>query len=240
MSVDFIIIELYNIVTQPKSYPWNLKNKAIKLRQLGFSYNEISIKLHIAKSTASEWLRLVKLTSKAINQLKEKRILGQYKTILIAKEKRIKRRKIIDSIAILSNSKITKSKELFKLIASILFWTEGGKSTDNYVYFMNSDPKMVALFVYLLRNSFALDESKFRAMVHLHEYHNKNNQLNYWSKITNIPINKFSKSYLKPHTSKRIRDGYQGCIRIRYYDTKIALELRSLYNTFVDSLKIKY
>jgi len=220
------------------SHSLDVKEKAIKLRRLGFSFNEISIKLHIAKSTSSKWLGSILLNDNALLRLKRRKILGQYKSIQIARNKRQARQKIIDSTTRRIVSKIPKSKNVFKMIASILFWTEGGKSTDNYVYFMNSDPKMVALFVYLLRNSFTLDESKFRAMMHVHEYHNEKFQLNFWSKITNIPTNKFSKSYLKPHTNKRIRVGYQGCIRIRYYDTKIALELRSLYNTFVDSLKI--
>lgn len=133
--------------------------------------------------------------------------------------------------------KLNNSIILFKLLASFLFWTEGGKSTDGYVFFINSDPKMFSLFVYLLRHSFNIDESKFRAMIHIHEYHN-NKQLHFWSSLTDIPINQFSKSYLKPHTGKRKRQNYQGCIRIRirYYDHKIALELRSLYNTFVNKL----
>lgn len=222
------------------SYKIEIKEQAVKLRRSGQSLKEISIQLGISKSTASEWLNTIVLDNKALLHLKEKQILGQYKAIQISKEKRKKRLEIIDSITKKSISKIPKDKNLFKLIASILFWTEGGKSTDNYVYFMNSDPKMVALFVYLLRNSFDLDESKFRAMIHIHEYHNEKSQLVFWSNVTNIPIAQFSKSYLKPHTGKRKRENYQGCIRIRYYDAKIALELRSLYNTFVKSIGLSF
>ena len=78
-----------------------------------------------------------------------------------------------------------------------------------------------------MRFSFKLDERKFRAMLHLHDYHNE-------KKI--IPISQFSKSYKKPHTGKRKREGYPGSTRIRYYYSKIALELRTIYNTFADSL----
>lgn len=220
------------------SHPDETKDKAIKLRLKGLSLNEISSRLRISKSTASLWLNTITLSNKAKLRLKQKQIIGQYKSMKIAKEKRIERRRLVDLATEITVSKIPKSKDIFKLVTSILFWTEGGKSTDSYVYFMNSDPKMVALFVYLLRQSFNLDESKFRAMIHIHEYHDDKKQILFWSTLTNLPASQFSKSYLKPHTGKRKRSNYQGCIRIRYYDTKIALELRSLYNTYVKSLGI--
>lgn len=218
------------------SYSTKIKEKAIKLRRLGFSLNEISKKLSISKSTSSIWLNSIVLNKNAQLRLKKRKILGQYKSMQIAKAKRIKLKSVIRNKVITEVNKIDKSVELFKLLASIFFWTEGGKSTDGYVYFINSDPKMVSLFTYLLRKSFRIDESKFRAMIHIHEYHSEKEQLRFWSKITQIPIKQFSKSYHKPHTKKRIREGYQGSVRVRYYDHKIALELRSFYNTFVETL----
>ncbi|EKD62724.1 MAG: hypothetical protein ACD_52C00077G0001 [uncultured bacterium] len=87
-----------------------------------------------------------------------------------------------------------------------------------------------------MRFSFKLDERKFRAMLHLHDYHNEKKIMIFWSDLTQIPISQFSKSYKKPHTGKRKREGYPGSTRIRYYYSKIALELRTIYNTFADSL----
>lgn len=216
------------------SYPIELKEKAIKFRRLGFSLNEISKKLSISKSTSSIWLNSIILNKNAQSRLAKRKILGQYKSMLIANSKRSYIKREIKNKVTIEINKIHKSKELYKLLASFLFWTEGGKSTDGYVFFVNSDPKMVSLFVYLLRKSFDINESKFRCMIHIHEYHNEKTQLKFWSKIAKIPIKQFSKSYLKPHTGKRIRDGYQGSVRIRYYDHKIALELRSFYNTFTE------
>jgi len=95
---------------------------------------------------------------------------------------------------------------------------------------------MVVTFLKLLRDSFKIDEKKLRAMVHIHEYHNEKQILDYWSKMINIPLKQFTKSFKKPHTGKRARKNYKGSIRIRYYDYKIALELRSIYNTFVGVL----
>jgi hypothetical protein len=215
------------------SYPIETKEKAKKLRTEGYSLNEISQSLGIYKSTASVWLNNIKLNQKAQKRLERRHILGQYKAMVTAKAKRNTMKDEIDRKSTNSIKNIMLNKELYKLLCSFLFWTEGGKSTDSYVFFTNSDPKMVATFIKLIRNSYRLDENKFRAMVHIHEYHNEEDIKEYWSKVTGIPLTQFSKSYKKPNTGKRVRDGYKGTIRVRYYDYKIALELRSFYNTFV-------
>ena len=54
----------------------------------------------------------------------------------------------------------------------------------------------------------------------------------------NIPLSQFSKSYLKTNTKTSTRERYQGCIGICYYDSKIALGLRSIYNTFAKNLGV--
>lgn len=210
-----------------------MKEKAVKLRTKGYSLSEISGILKIYKSTASIWLSNISLSATAQKRLKKRHILGQYKSMKTARQKRKLLKESFDKIAINSLRQLRLNKELYKLLCSFLFWTEGGKSTDSYVFFTNSDPKMVATFVKLLRGSYELDERKFRAMVHVHEYHDEEEVKRFWSKIINIPFSQFSKSYRKSNTGKRIRKGYMGTIRIRYYDYKIALELRSIYNSFV-------
>jgi len=217
-------------------YKQEIKEKAIKLRKRGYSIKEIAKIINIAQGTSSSWVSSIELNPKAQKRLKKRKILGQYKSIKIAKKKKLRTREQnnIKALSLLNN--IPKNKELYKLVCSILFWTEGGKSTDSYVYFTNSDPSMVALFVTLIRKSFLVQERKFRALVHIHEYHNEREIKKFWSNLTKIPISQFSKTYLKPHTHKRIRKGYKGSIRIRYYDHKIALELRSIYNVFAKAV----
>ncbi|MBU1034130.1 hypothetical protein KKI22_04290 [Patescibacteria group bacterium] len=116
-----------------------------------------------------------------------------------------------------------------KLICAVLFWAEGSKKT-NHVAFTNSDPKMIVYFLGLLRQSYDLDEKKFRVSVHLHEYHDLEETLIFWSKITGIAKTQFIKPYRKPHTGLRKKPGYRGCVTIRYYDSEIARELTALYN----------
>ncbi len=117
----------------------------------------------------------------------------------------------------------------YKILASTMYWAEGGKEK-SFLAFVNSDPAMIKSYLKALRKGFKLDESKFRCLIHIHEYHNEEMIKNFWSNITDIPLSQFSKSYLKPHTSKRVHNDYKGCIRIRYYDSMIAAEIRMIYN----------
>lgn len=213
-----------------------LKESAQKLRKKGFSLKEISEKLKISKSTASTWLAHIKLGTKAQRRLIQRRIIGQYKSQQIKRRKRKKlqsqyRRKTLKELSV-----IKFSREFYKLTSALLFWCEGAKN-QSCVEFINSDPLMIETFLRLLRFAFELDERKFRILMHLHEYHQEEKQKEFWSKITKIPENQFTKTYWKPHTKKRKRENYPGCIRISYYDAHIARQLYAWYNNFAKSLR---
>ncbi|PIU37098.1 hypothetical protein COS77_02310 [Candidatus Roizmanbacteria bacterium CG06_land_8_20_14_3_00_34_14] len=216
-------------------YSSSLVNEALRLRKNGYSYEEISKKLKIAKSSAYLWCNQVVLNEKAKKRISGRMAIGIKKAKEVLKTKKDNIMKIISDNSNNYVSKIESNKEFNKLLCSFLYWGEGSKNTNSLI-FTNSNPKMIRSYLNLLRESFELDESKFRALVHVHEYHEDIEIKKYWSKITNIPLSQFSKSYLKPHTSKNIREGYKGTISIRYYNYKIALELSFIYNRFADKL----
>lgn len=219
------------------AYSIEIKEKAKRLRKGGFSLKEISEKLGIAKSTASAWLAHIKLGSKARKRLQKRQIIGQYKA---QQTKRVKRKKLLSQYrkeASRQLSLIKFDQKLHKLLSALLFWCEGGKNEQSCVEFSNSDPLMIEVFVKLLRSTFNLDERKFRVLMHLHEYHDEEKQKEFWSKITKIPKNQFTKTYQKPHTKKRKRENYPGCIRVSYYDAHLARQLHAWYNSFAKSLR---
>lgn len=220
-----------------KSLSTDIRNSAIELRKRGYSLNEIATRLKISKSTSSLWLKNVELDNAGKARIKKIRKLGRTKATKTIKDRVASRRKVFDnsSSKILSELKISENPSLSKVLCSLLYWGEGAK-TGYRVAFINSDPLMIATFINLFRLSFALDESKFRALVHIHEYHNENEIKNYWSKIAGIPLSQFTKSYLKPHTKKVVRQGYKGALRIAYADTKIVDELKAIYNRLGKSL----
>ena len=115
----------------------------------------------------------------------------------------------------------------------MLYWCEGEKHSPA-MRFTNSDPQMLNFFLKLFRSAFKIDESKLRVCLHLHEYHDQRQQKIFWSKITGIPEVQFSKIYLKPNTGLSKKEGYPGCVSLRYFDHKIALELEALSRLLVN------
>jgi len=211
----------------------NIKLKAVELRQNGYLFSEIAAELNIAKSTAYSWTSRIELTAKQLELIADKRKRLQRQQIdklaLLRKQRTVNNNHQINLEALRVVGNLDLSKEVKKILCATLFWCEGGKDVASGIYFINSDPVMVRTFLSLLRKSFALDERKFRALVHLHEYHNKSTQLKYWSELTRIPIDQFHKSYLKPHTGKNTRHGYPGCISIRYLDSSLGKLLKMIY-----------
>jgi len=127
------------------------------------------------------------------------------------------------------------SQDAAKIFCALLFWAEGNKSL-NSVGFTNSDPGMISTFLSLLRKGFSIDERKIRVLVHLHEYHSKDEIERFWSDTTRIPLTQFSNPYLKKNSAINIKSGYKGCLSLRYYDAKIAKELYWLYTTLQQKL----
>lgn len=213
------------------SHSYLIKQKAIQLRKRGTSLKEISEKLNIAKSTASVWLQDILLSSHAQDILTNKQQLGHYKTILKRKKLREAKKQLDVKNAVKIFKSLNASSNTMKIYCALLWWCEGNKET-RLVKFTNSDPTLIKNFLLTLRSGFSLDESKFRVLIHLHEYHNESTQKTFWTNVTKIPLTQFHKSYLKPHTGKRQHPNYQGCIAVTYYDAKIAKELEALYNAF--------
>jgi predicted transcriptional regulator len=205
------------------------KNKALILRESGKSLLEIAELVGISKSTASLWTKGVVLNEKAQSRLAHKKLAARVKAQHVLSQIRQKKQEKITRSVTKTLSSITYSPDLCKILCSYLYWGEGSK-TGNAMVFMNSDPHLIQVFISLLRKAFVIDEQKFKVLIHIHEYHNKNEVLDYWSKVTSVPRTQFFKPYHKQHTGKNQRVGYMGSCSLRYYDVAIVRELKELYN----------
>lgn len=211
------------------SHSIELKENAIGLRKKGYSIKEVATILSISASTASLWLRNTKITDSGMCRMIEHKELSRYKMSLRWDQKRADLKRMYLSSAHQDLNQIRFTTNIHKVICATLFWAEGAK-TKNHVAFTNSDPIMICTFLSTLRKAFPINEAKLHASIHLHEYHNPEEIRDFWSQLTSIPVNRFIKPYMKPHTGKRKKLNYKGCITIRYYDCKIARELEGIYN----------
>lgn len=209
------------------------KQEAIKLRKKGYSLNEIYKMVSASKSTISVWIRDINLSNKARERLKNKTTLASIKSQETQKNKRNQRVFLDKKFAIDILNKIKLNKNSSTLLCALIYWCEGNKSEFDTIAFTNSDPNLVKKFLELLRTSFVLDESKFRVVLHLHNYHDSLKQIRFWSKITQIPKKQFTKPYIKKNTGKIIRKNYPGCINLKYYDITIARKLREIAKLFL-------
>jgi transcriptional regulator with XRE-family HTH domain len=210
-----------------------VKKQAKIFRKRGYSFREISEMLNISKSTASLWCRNEFLNQKAKERIKKLGDVGRERGNITAKKKREKELKLISA-----NCSVLMSEKYdiddYKLFLALLYWGEGGK-TNNYFNFINSDPEMIKSFLYLFRKSFVVDEEKFRVRLHLHEYHDIKEMIDFWPGIAGIEKNKFS-IYNKSHTGINKKPGYKGCISVRYGNSKIFKEIFIIIDRFIKTI----
>lgn len=119
-------------------------------------------------------------------------------------------------------------EEIGKSLLAMLYWAEGGKQDGN-MKFTNTDPDLMLFFITLLRKQYPTEEKRFRVALQLHSYHRSKEEVNFWSKILNIPISQFWKIYRKPRGGRRTyRRNSHGICNIHYASSAIQRELLAL------------
>ena len=117
-----------------------------------------------------------------------------------------------------------------KSLLAMLYWAEGTKSDKaGCATFANTDPDLIRLYLSLLRDAFLLDESRLGIRLHLHEYHDREASLSFWSGLTRVPESQFGKIYVKKRsTRKKFRENFQGICFVIYCEARVRRELLAL------------
>ncbi len=216
-----------------KSRYYSFKSKVVQLRKLGKTYGEIIriIGKNIPKSTLSDWCREIYLTSrqkkKIDKAIRDNSRKGMEVARIVNKERREKYLKsIVNRNKHLSS--ILKDINIAKIVLSVLYLAEGAKSLSRgSLYFGNSDPFIIDMFLYLMRRCYKIDESKFRCTILCRADQNTVDLENFWSKITKIPLKQFYKTRIDPRTigkpSRKLN--YKGVCKIDYFSADLFLDL---------------
>ncbi len=211
------------------------REKAISLRKKGLSLSEISETLHVSKSSASVWVSDVSLSILAKQKIEKKRRDARERAATTHR-KRVDK-KLADAYVYGKEvvGKAAINADTARLLCAIMYWCEGTKIRRGEIPgFTNSDPMVIASFLSLLREGFVIDERKLRMTLHVHDYHDANKQLRFWSKVTTIPLSQFHHPYRKPHTGVRTREGYQGCVSVRYLNVDFGRRLEAIALAFLN------
>ena len=121
---------------------------------------------------------------------------------------------------------LNKEEEQLKIIASMLYWAEGVKRGSEFVDFVNSDVKMILLFLQSLRKVYRINESKLRVLLYCYKNQNPDELIGYWSEILSINRDQFTKPYIREnYDPKNIGRMKYGVIHLRYYDKKLLMQI---------------
>lgn len=172
-----------------------LKEKAIKLRKRGLSYNEIKKEIPVAKSTLSLWLKSILLKPEHQKRLYTKQIQILSRGPQSQKERRAKEVEQIVKDAE-EEIKLPLSLEAYRLMGAFLYWAEGSKG--KRCELTNSDPYLILFTVRWIEKIFKIPARELHMRLNIYPQQNELEIKNFWSELTGIPLTNFGKSYVKP------------------------------------------
>jgi hypothetical protein len=163
-------------------------------------------------------------------------ILGTRWDTLLATNERKRQEIILSEQSTLDEIKdITPAQA--KVYAALLYWCEGAKyPSSNKMDFTNSDPRLMQLFIFLLRRAFPLDESKFSLRLQLHTTHTFTVARSYWCNLLSIPESQAMKPTITHPRGGKHRSNYRGTCTLRYSDFRLQLKLIAISEIVTEGL----
>jgi hypothetical protein len=191
--------------------------QAVSLRRQGLSYKQIRALIGGSMATMSKWLRDVPLTDWQRRQLFERRASNGRATGQANRERRLRkeaeiRRACADQVG------SVRERDLF-IAGVIAYAAEGSKrkpwQSSCQVKFINSDPRMIRLFLSWLDLA-GVDPPSITFRVAIHKDAEVAEALDYWAGVVGVPAERFLRTTLKrgnPRTTRRnVGRDYRGCL----------------------------
>jgi transcriptional regulator with XRE-family HTH domain len=191
------------------------QNRARDLRAQGWTYNEICAEVGVSKSSVSLWCRDIPVDRDVwARKLRESRRFGARTRV---NSLAVRRQQQIDQLRVAGRERVGRLSEEAFLVAGAALYAGEGSKTDGAVKFANSDPRMILFFISWLRHFFSVDESRLRLRLYLHVGLDLVAAQIFWSALTDIPIDQFTRPYRAvPDPSIRRAKHPMGCPSIGY------------------------
>ena len=218
------------------------KKSAIKLRNKGKSYSQISEVLGIPKSTLSEWFSQEEWSLEIQLKLREKAKLlskERIKTLNVTRQIKLEQLYLRADEEAGKEFKVYKNNPLF-ISGVMLYWGEGDKKFENgRVRISNVDPHLLKVFRNFLIKFGHFPLEKIKGWILLYPDFNDANCLSYWSREAGILRSNFVKSTLIIGRHKINRSQFGTCavyVTNKYLKKKI-IKWIDLYKEYLVNLK---
>jgi hypothetical protein len=203
------------------------RQQARQLRRAGLPLAEIASQLGVAKSSVS--LRVRDVPFDPLPRPPRGRRRGPN-----ALQRR--RQAEIDRLVAEGRERIGRLSEREFLVAGVALYAGEGSKTDGCVRFANSDPRMIFFYCCWLRQFFAIDESRLRVHLYLHQGLDLPAAIAYWSAVTAIPPSQFGKPYRAvPDPSIRHTKHVHGCATVGYSCSTTHRSIMGLVNALLSN-----
>ena len=182
--------------------------RARALRAEGLTMPEIALRLGVARSSVSLWVRDVPFEASPGRTGPRRRGPNA-----------LQRRKQaeIEELMVAGRERIGALSEREFLTAGLALYAGEGSKTENSVKFTNTDPRLVAYFCAWFRRFFAVDESRLRVRLYLHEDLDLEKAIEFWADVTGIPAHQFTAPYRAVNDpSRREAKHIFGCVAVVY------------------------
>lgn len=208
------------------------------LRKKGLSINAIVKQVGVSKSSVSVWVRDIVLPLSLLERLAKRShsssAIEKRRIARITNEKA--KRDLVQQTHAHEIWDISKN-ELF-LIGIALYWAEGAKRSQGIASISNGDPKLIMVAMRFFREVCYVPEEKFRGYIHIHHHLNHKKAEQYWSRIANIPLRQFYKTYRNPKDTRgNGKDTMPyGTFDIVICDTQLLLKIKGWIQGLTDRL----
>ena len=182
------------------------RERARQLRRQGWTMPDIAAELGVSRSSVSLWTRDVEVE------------MGP-RRVVTPRPNRLRARRLaeVDEMNAWGAERLGSLGEQAFLAAGAALYAGEGAKRDRRVSFANSDPAMIAFFLAWLRTLFALDESRLRLRLYLHQGLDLDAANAHWSAVTAIPSSQFGKPYRAvPDVGIRANKHEFGCATVSY------------------------
>ena len=120
-------------------------------------------------------------------------------------------------------------------VGTLLYWCEGSKREEDYrVEFVNSDSKMVAVFMKYIRAK-GVDEKRLRLRLAIHIQDDESECKKYWIELTGLNDSNFMSTIVKKRSSWKKHLPY-GTLTIRYNSISLLREIKAEISSMAERL----